>query len=396
MEVNTMQYSALLHQAEIKSARIKEILAKENPTPEEVDEAAALSDEIKSLEQQAAELKSQICPEHHLQGENVMNNEVKTIGEIFTESPAFKSYHEHRAINADSVVPIDVKTTMSTSAGWAPFVQRTPTVGTYPTAPNSLLDILPVINVNLGGAIKYMVETTFTNAATGVAEAGAYPEAAIALTEKTASLRKIAVWLPVTEEQLSDVAGLQDYLNSRLAAMLVERVGKQLFHGDGTAPNCDGLDSWSFTNSVNASSYTNPIDAIAKAIQNVRSNGMTDPTHIVMSPAAWYNLTVSKASTAGVYLWGDPRIAGLPTLFGIPIIVAPAFSPTSSGKASVYVGDFTKYMFLAAAPEMTFAITDSHASLFASGTYAVRAAMRVNLGVYREKAFCKITNIAIA
>lgn len=389
-----MQYSALVHQAETKSARIKEILAKENPTPEEVDEAAALADEIKSLEQQAAELKNQICPEHHLQGE-VSMNEVKTIGELFIESPAFKAYHDQRSINADSVVPLDVKTTMSTSAGWAPFVQRTPTVGLYPTAPNSLLDILPVVNVNLGGAIKYMCETTFTNAATGTSEGNSYPEAAIALTERTASLRKIAVWLPVTEEQLSDVGGLQGYLNSRLAAMLVERVGKQLFHGDGSAPNVDGLDSWSFSNTVKASSYANPIDAIAKAIQMVRSQGMTDPSHVVMSPTAWYNLTVTKASTAGSYLWGDPRVAGLPTIFGIPIIVAPAFTPASSGNASVYVGDFTKYMFLAAAPEMTFAITDSHASLFASGTYAVRAAMRVNLGVYREKAFCKITNIAI-
>lgn len=394
-----MKYSALRLEIESKTNRIKEILSKEVPTAEEVDEAQQLDKEVSDLEAKSAGIVESLKnkPEPKLDGglEEKMENQT-TIGDLFVESEAFKAYSAHKAVGVEVSVPfLGSKTTMTTSSGFAPFIQRLPRVGTYPTAPNSLMDIVPVQPVTTGGAIKYMRETTFTNNADATAEAGSIGEAALALTEVTCSLRKIAVWLPVTEEQLSDVDGMRAYLNNRLSSMVVSKAASQLFHGSGTAPYCDGLDSFTISNSVNKTSYSNTLDAVAKAIQQVRGNGMEEPTHIVVTPKVWFDLHTEKASTAGVYLAGDPTGVGLPTLWGIPLVVAPAFSPSASGNASVYVGAFSTQAFIAAAPEISFAITDSHSTYFASGVLAVRASIRLNLGLYRPLAFAKVTNITL-
>lgn len=40
------------------------------------------------------------------------------------------------------------------------------------------------------------------------------------MTERESNVRKIGVWLPVTDEQLDDVAQAESYVNARLPFMI--------------------------------------------------------------------------------------------------------------------------------------------------------------------------------
>src|SRR5262249_3527123 len=90
-------------------------------------------------------------------------------------------------------------------------------------------------------AVTFMEETTFTNAAAPVAEGTAKPESALVFTQKTESVRKLAHWLPVTDEILEDVAQLTSYINQRLRLGVQLAEDDQLLNGNGTAPNLLGL-----------------------------------------------------------------------------------------------------------------------------------------------------------
>ena len=106
--------------------------------------------------------------------------------------------------------------------------------------PNSVISLFDQIETDQN-AYSYLEETTFTNNAAEAAEGATVGEGALAFTEQSESIRKMGVFLPVTDELLSDVSGIQGYINSRLQTMIKLRLDSQLLAGDGTAPNLEGL-----------------------------------------------------------------------------------------------------------------------------------------------------------
>ena len=90
-------------------------------------------------------------------------------------------------------------------------------------------------------AIVYMEETLATNAAAEVAEAGLKPESALAFTERTSPVRKIATVLPITDELMEDAPAMEDYVNARLTQFVQYREDAQLLNGNGTSPNIRGI-----------------------------------------------------------------------------------------------------------------------------------------------------------
>ena len=83
------------------------------------------------------------------------------------------------------------------------------------------------------GAIGYMREKTFTNAAAPVLEGGAKPESAMTFELVTAALKKIAHWIPATDEILDNVPTLRSYIDSRLRLGVELKLDDQLLNGDG-------------------------------------------------------------------------------------------------------------------------------------------------------------------
>lgn len=320
--------------------------------------------------------------------------QAKSLGQLFVESEAYTKRGQRKEADID-VSGMDpygkgdtfrgIKTLMSTSAGWAPETIRTGKLVEDAQRPVQVLDYIPSVPTSQS-AVVYMEETTFTNNAAETSEGSAFAEAALALTEQSSPVRKIAVFLPVTDEQLEDVAQVQAYVNNRLGFMLRQRLDLQVLVGDGTAPNLSGILDRSGLQTQALG--TDPVpDAIYKAMTKVRVTGRATPNLVVLHPNDWQGIRLLRTAD-GIYIWGSPAEAGPERIWGVPVAQSDAITENTG-----LVGDFAMHSELAIRRNITLKVSDSHDDYFVKGKQAIRADMRVALQVYRPEAFCSVTGI---
>jgi hypothetical protein len=409
-----------------KSDRAHQLLAKKTAdgaydiTPEERDEVQRLNAEMKALGQEVEQLRNDakmaeqaegyrksldtpFNPAGHparegSPGEGYGSREAKTLGDIFIASAAYKglfsggdlSPRNYKGVldtggTKASVEDYAFKTVFSTSAGWDPFVTRLPGFVASAQQMPRVVDVVPV-GQTTQHSIKYMLETTYTNAAAETAEGSSYPESALALTEELVPIRKIAAFLPVTDEQLQDEPQVRDYLNNRLDLQLRQRLDSQLVAGNGSSPNLTGFTNVAGIQTTSAAGVPTP-DAIYQAITDIRTGAYTEASAVLMHPSDWQSLRTLRAST-GQYLWGDPSITGVDRIWGLPIVTT-----TYVTQGTAIVGDFANYSQLFYRKGIDFLVSNSHSDFFARGQLAIRADLRCALVVTRPAAICTVTNL---
>jgi HK97 family phage major capsid protein len=304
---------------------------------------------------------------------------VKNLGEAFIESKAGieKGFEKE-------IPDFNFKTLMATSAGWEPENVRSGLFAYSAQRIPNLLDVLPSQQINQPQFV-FMRETTFTNNAAEVAEAGTYGEAALVATEVSSPARKIGVWLPVTDEQLADVSGAQSYIQDRLTLMLRQRLETQIISGDGTAPNISGLLDISGTQTQAKGADPVP-DAIYRSMTKVRVTGRANPNVVLMHPNDWQDVRLLRTAD-GIYIWGSPSEPGQARIWGLPVYESTAVTENTG-----IVMD-TSHFLLFYRAGISFKVTDSHASDFISGKQAIRAEFRVGLADIRAAALCTTTGI---
>ena len=303
----------------------------------------------------------------------------KSIGEQFTESDAFKFKGQTSALD------VDLKTLMTTSAGWAPETTRSGLVVESAQRPVQVTDLVPTVPTSQA-AYVYMEETTFTNNAAEAAEGGTYGEAALALTERTSTVRKVAVWLPVTDEQLEDEAGASAYLNARLPFMLRQRLDGQILTGDGSAPNLRGVNN--VVGIQTQAKGADPVpDAVYKAMTKVRVTGRAMPNAVVFHPNDWQDVRLLRTAD-GIYIWGNPSEVGPERIWGLQVAQSDAQTENTA-----VVGDWANYSLLAVKRGIEVQTTNSHGTFFIEGKQAVRADFRAALVFTRPAAFATVTGI---
>jgi HK97 family phage major capsid protein len=310
-------------------------------------------------------------------------SDVKSFGQLFTESKAYKG--RTGSVGPEARIDVELKTLMTTAAGWTPESTRTGRVVDFATRPVQVTDIIPQTTTTQA-AVVYMEETTFTNNAAEAAEGAAYGEAALALTEQSATVRKIAVFIPVTDEQLEDEPQVRGYLDNRLPFMIRQRLDSQLLVGNGTAPNLRGLNNVVGVQTQAKGTDTTP-DAIYKAMVKVRTVGFAEPNAVIMHPNDWQDIRLLRTAD-GLYIWGNPSEAGPERIWGLTIAQAVAQTENTA-----IVGDFATFSELAVRRGVDVQVSNSHDTYFTSGKQAVRADMRVGFVVYRPTAFCLTTGI---
>jgi HK97 family phage major capsid protein len=361
----------------------------------ELNEMGKRFDELARLEAIAEQSKrDQARPasdERPAGGERRQDEETKSIGQRFAEHETTKRYKGlNRREYGIAFDDFDVteamygqKTTMTTSAGWSAPNPRGPGVVLSAQLQPVVADLIPQ-DTTTASIIKYMVETTFTNNAATVAEGAAKPEAALAFTETTSPVQKIAVTLPVTEEQLDDVPQVRALIDNRLTLMIRRTEEVQLMTGNGTPPNLTG-----FLNVVGiqtqAKGADSTPDAFYKAMTKVRWTGFADPSGAIVHPDDWAEIRLLTA--AGIYIWGPPMDAGPERIWGMPVVVT---SGITNGTA--LVGDFKMFSHISRRMGLRIDVGWVNDN-FKNNIQTIRAEERLSLEVYRPTAFCTVTGI---
>ena len=281
------------------------------------------------------------------------------------------------------LVTIPSYKTLLTLSDLTPQSDRRPMV---PSAQDSTtVSDLMLSGTTSSNVISYYEETTFTNAAAAVAEGDSKPEAALDFTERTDTVRKIAVWIPATSEFLEDNEGIRSYIEGRLVFMLQQEEEDQLLNGNGTPPNISGV----LDRSIQSIGSTNDVDAIYHAITEVRVDGQAEPTGAVFHPLSWQNIRLSKDEQSQYYGPGPFSADTVERIWGLPVRVTPKIA-----EGTALVGAFRPHSQVFRKGGVRVVASTEHSTYFTENKVAILAEERLALAVYRPAAFCTVTGLA--
>jgi len=255
-----------------------------------------------------------------------------------------------------------------------------------PTRPLRIAELFAT-GATSSNTVRLMMETTFTNNAAPVAEGTAKPESALAFTAVDEPVRKIAHFLPVTDEMLEDVPTIRSYIDSRLRLGVLLTEDDQLLNGSGTAPALLGILNRSGLTATVTQTTEAIADLIAKQIQAIATASMLLPDAVIMNGADWLTLLTVK-TTAGEYLADNAPFVSMnpPMIWGLPVIVTPAIVAKT-----ILIGNFALGgIVFRHTSGLSIAATSSHQDWFTKNLTCVRAEERIALAIVRASAFGKV------
>lgn len=327
--------------------------------------------------------------EDNERGARIVKN-TKSIGETFVDSEAYKTVAaDFKRIGQQHVdlsvhVPdAQLKATLATT-GLTGFDRQTGIIMVEQQR-LTVADLLSSGTTNLP-TIRFMQETTFTNAATTVAEGAQKPEATFALNEADAAVRKIAVTARITDEMFADFPTVQSYVDSRLRFMVEAREEAQLLNGDGIAPNILGI--MQTVGIQTQAKGADPIyDAVYKAMNKVRTVGFFEPDGVVIHPNDLLDVILTR-TVDGMYIWGNPSQPPGMRIWGVPMVNTTAITENTA-----LVGAFKLGGTVFRRTGVTIESTNSNEDDFEKNLISLRAEERLALAVWRPLAFCTVTGV---
>ncbi|MEO8682475.1 MAG: phage major capsid protein [Vicinamibacterales bacterium] len=237
--------------------------------------------------------------------------------------------------------------------------------------------------------ITYMKETSFTNAGDSVAEGAAKPESTLIFDSVSDPVRKLATWLPCTEEILEDVPTMRSYIDGRLRHAIDLTEDDQILNGSVVAPDIVGFLARTGLAASIARGAESNADTILDQIMAIWTATGLMPTGIVMNPANWKVILKTKMADGTYYGGGPFSSPRSPILWGLPIAVTTAIVANTC-----LVGAFQTAAQLFRKGNLRLEVSNSHSDFFVKNLLAVRCERREALAVYRPSAFGTCTNLA--
>lgn len=396
----------------VKSAPAAELAVfKSEEMPKRQSEIKTLFDDLQSdaeliryQEQNRVSMKADAMPDRlgMFGGGGQAQRDTRSLGQRFIESEAFTGRGSDtkvrpieakfdgadvRAWQSEALQGDSLKATFSTASGFAPFIPRMNRVVTLGQIQPVIADLIPQEQTDVPGG-KYMTEVVYINNAAVVPEGTTKPEAAIRFQEVLFGMAKIAVTLPVTDEQLADVPQIRGIIDNRLALMVRQKEDGYLLNN--TASN--GFDGFLVKSGVqNRPMGSDPLPtAVLDAMTNVEFEpGFATVTALIMNPKDWQSYVAYQIST-GAYLVGSPADAAITTMWGMPII-----RTNRMPQGTALLGDFRSFAEILRREEINIRVGYINTD-FIDNIQRVLAEERMVLEIFRASAFCKVTGIAFS
>lgn len=263
-----------------------------------------------------------------------------------------KDHDEYKALRENGKVAAEIEVskgdlaamqeTKVTSAGLV-VPQFDPTIQANPRQELRIRDLIPSVPVT-GQSYTYFKELLHTRGAATVAEGATKPQSSVTFEQKTDLVKKIAVWMPVTDEATDDVPQLYGYLQQLLRYDLKLEEELQILKGDGTGNNLPGImtQATTFTASLSKSGDT-AIDTVRRAIYQVRKQAKLAADATVMTELDWMEIELQKDSQ-NRYLFANLQGFVTPILWGRPVITSDSMDEgngTDTG-GEFLVGNFQR------------------------------------------------------
>lgn len=278
--------------------------------------------------------------------------------------------------------------TKVTSAGLvAP--QYDPVIQGAPRQNLLIRDLIPTTPVT-GQAFTYFRELLHTLGAGMVAEGAAKPTSNVTFEQVTDTIKKIAVWMPVTDEALDDVPQLYSYIQELLRFDLELKREGQLLKGDGTGNNLNGIMTQATVFDPDLSKATDTaIDTVRRAIYQARKQSKLPADAVVMSDLDWMNIELQKDGE-NRYLFANLQGLVTPVLWGRPIVASDSMD---EGDGATTGGEFLTGSFQQGAriyDRMGFTIKVGMINDdFIKNQRAILVEERLGLAVRKKYAFVK-------
>jgi HK97 family phage major capsid protein len=318
----------------------------------------------------------------------------KDLGTQFVESIAFKDYNKNKkegpSIDFESKTVFQMTTANSGSIGYAPQIIRNGVIVEYPVRKPKMDGLLPLSRTT-APAIMYQEETVWVNGAIAVHEddlrAG---ESEFKLEDKTETVKKIRVSLPISDDMMDDAPYMQDYVNNRLVTQLSLKKDQDLLTGDGVGDNLLGLLNRANILTRAVAQGEASTDAIHRGMTQILLTSEYSPNGIVMHPIDWENIRLMKTAD-GVYIYGPPTEMGPMRLWGIDVVDTKAISQGIS-----LIGAFDAACTQAMRKDITLSVATEHADNWLRGRVVIKAELRVALVVYRPSSLLKLTGLPVS
>jgi HK97 family phage major capsid protein len=396
-------------------------------TKEEITQIKSLQSEVRTLEDEAAELRELVDIHDGAQKRQSHLNEpnrpqfhgsngdepgshpaFKSLAESVLDADAMKSWlaqYKDRPASAKTNIQsptIEVKSLLqstkalvtggsATSGGALVFPDFKPIVDTFYARPLTVKDLI-TMGETTGDTVEYVRVTGVTNNAAPVAEAtaagdgtGAKPESALALARITETVKTIAHWVPATNRALSDAGQLRTLIDNFLRYGLEEELEDQIINGSGNGEDFEGI--LSVSTIATQAWDTDILKTTRKARTKVRTEGRTAPTAYVLNPLDWETIDLLQDNEARYY-FGGPSQIGAPRLWGLPVVESEGITAGTGIVAN------WKMAILWDRMQTMISMSNSHSDFFVRNLVAILAELRAAFGVIRPKAFVEIDTAA--
>ena len=227
------------------------------------------------------------------------------------------------------------------SGGNVPVEQRLTGLDDIPSREVRLLNIVSRGTAE-SNVISWVSKQNRDGAAGGTAEGDLKNQIDFDIVVNSETRKKFTAFIKLSEEMSSDIGFMDTEINNELVGELLREVESQVYSGDGTGLNLNGIftqaTAFDATTAPQAVDNANFVDVLRTGVTQIKIANQSAPNYIMAHPTDVLGLMqIKRSSTDKAYIDALQLVAGQLSLDGIPII-----ETTLVTQGTYLIGDFTK------------------------------------------------------